>query len=84
MQAEDPRPTPRDTVLFDIEMALMKEEKTWPRRYKPGDHDRFKPLAKGILEHLELSGIRFYRKPPAPKHSTPDFQGAAGTGKESG
>ena len=69
-------------MLFDIEMALMKEEKTWPGRYKPGDHDRFKPLAKGILEHLELCGLRFTRRPPALKHSTPDFQGAAGTGTD--
>ena len=90
MQAEDPRPAPRDEVLFDIEMALQKEEKLWPKRYRPGDHacpgprsgDRFRPLARGILEHLELCGLRFARRPPAPKHSTPDFQGAAGTGKD--
>ena len=72
MHREDSRPVPRDKVLFNIEMALQKGEKLWPKRYRPGDHDRFKPLASGILEHLELCGLRFFRKPPAPGHSTPD------------
>ena len=84
MHSQDSRPAPRDEVLFDIEMALRKEEKLWPKRYRPGDHNRFRPLARGILEYLELCGLRFARRPPAPGHSTPDFQGAAGTGKKSG
>jgi len=52
--------------------------------YRCGDHDRFRPFARDILEHLELCGLRFFRKPPAPRHSTPDPWGSAGTGKESG
>ena len=72
MHREDSQPVPRDKVLFNIEMALRKGEKLWPKRYRPGDHDRFKPLARGILEHLELCGLRFFRKPPGPWHSTPD------------
>ena len=82
MQAEDLQPTPRDTVLFDIEMALKKEQKSWPKRHRPGDHDRLKPMARGILAHLELCGIRFFRKPPGPKHSTPDPWGGTRTGKD--
>ncbi len=83
MHKEDSLPALRDEVLFDIEMALSKEEKLWPKRYRPGDHNRFRPLARGILEHLELCGLRFTRRPPVPKHSTPDPWGGAGTGKES-
>ena len=75
MHSQDSRPAPRDEVLFDIEMALRKEEKLWPKRYRPGDHNRFRPLARGILEYLELCGLRFARRPPAPGHSTPDFLG---------
>ena len=44
-----------------------------------GDHDRLKLMA--VLEHLELCGLRFFRKPPRPWHSTPDPR--AGAGKES-
>ena len=65
-------------------MALKKGEKLWPKRYRPGDHDRFKPLASCILEHLELCGLRFFRKPPAPGHSTPDPWGSTGTPNKSG
>ena len=72
MNTENSRPVPRDKVLFDIEMALQKGEKLWPKRYRPGDHDRFKPLAGKILAHLELCGLRFFRKPSRPWHSTPD------------
>ena len=84
MHREDSRPAPRDEVLFDIEMALCKGEKLWPKRYRPGDHDRFKPLAGGILAHLELCGLRFVRRPSRPWHSTPDPRAGAGTGKDSG
>ena len=84
MHREDSRPAPRDAVLFDIEMALKKEEKLWPRRYRPGDHDRLKPMATAILEHLELCGLRFFRKPPRPWHSTHGPRTGAGTGKQSG
>ncbi len=84
MHKEDSLPALPDEVLFDIEMALGKEEKLWPKRYRPGDHDRLKPMARAILEHLEHCGLQFFRKPPAPRHSTPDFGGAAGIGKESG
>ena len=51
MQIEDPQPTPRDTVLFDIELALKKEQEAWSRRHLPVDHDRFKPMAQHILAH---------------------------------
>lgn len=84
MHKEHGLSAPRDEVLFDIEMALRKEEKLWPKRYRPGDHNRLRPMARAILEHLELCGLRFVRKPPAPRHSTPDPGGGAGTGKESG
>ncbi len=72
MHKEYSLPAPRDEVLFDIEMALSKEEKLWPKRYRPGDHDRLRPMARAIPEHLELCGLQFFRKPPAPRHSTPD------------
>ena len=87
MQNEDSRPAPRDEVLFDIEMALRKEEKLWPKRPRPGDHNRFRPLARGILEHLELCGLRFARKPPA-RNTARRIPGAAPgpgpTGAETG
>ena len=80
MLQHDNRPAPRDTVLFDIEMALRKGEKLWPKRYRPGDHDRLKPMATAILEHLELCGLRFFRKPPRRWHSTSDLQTGAPAG----
>ena len=82
MHREDSRPAPRDEVLFDIEMALRKGEKLWPKRHRPGDHNRFGLLATAVLEHLELCGLRFFRKPPRPLHSTHGPR--AGAGKESG
>ena len=64
MQDEDSRPELRDNVLFDIEMALRKEERLWPKRYRPGDHDRFRSMVRAILAHLELCGLRFFRSCP--------------------
>ena len=84
MHSQDNRPAPYDEVFFDIEMGLRMEETLWPKRYRPGDHNRLRPMARAILEHLEVCGLRFFRNPPAPRHSTPDPWGSAGTGKESG
>ena len=65
-------PVPRDDLKFTVEMALKKARRIWPRKHGPGDHDRFRPVADAIVAHLELCGIRCYRQPPAPGHSTPD------------
>ncbi len=51
MRKEDSLPAPRDEVLFDIEMALSKEEKLWPKRYRPGDHNHGSLLNQQCLLH---------------------------------
>ena len=66
------RPVSRDDLLFTVEMALFKAERLWPKKYVPGDHDRLKPMARAVVEHLELCGMRCFAKPPRPPHSTPD------------
>ena len=72
------RPVERSDLLFTVEMALRKAERFWPKKYMPGDHDRLKPVARRIVEHLELCGIRCFAKAPAPPHSTPDPWGTSG------
>ena len=47
-------PVSRDDLLFNVEMALRKARRLWPRRHVPGDHDRFRPVARAIVKHLEL------------------------------
>ena len=64
------RPVPRVDLLFNVEMALKKANRVWPRKPAPGDHDRYRPVAKEIVAHLELCGIEFFRKQPSRRHST--------------
>ena len=71
------RPVSRDDLLFTVEMALRKAEAFWPKKYVPGDHDRLKPAARAVVEHLELCGMRCFAKPPRPPHGTPDPWGAS-------
>ena len=71
------RPVSRDDLLFTIEMALRKAERFWPKKYVPGDHDRLKPAARAMVEHLELCGIRCFAKPPTRPHGTPDPWGTS-------
>ena len=66
------RPVSRGDLLFAVEFALWKAERFWPKKRRPGDHDRLKPVARKVIEHLELCGIRCFAKPPAPRHGTPD------------
>ena len=70
------RPVSRDDLLFTIEMALRKAERFWPKKYVPGDDDRLKPVARRVIEHLELCGIRCFSRAPRPPHSTLDPWGA--------
>ena len=65
------RPITRDDLLFTIEMALRKAERYWPKKRLPGDHDRLRPIAEKVVEHMELCGIKCFGRPRGPGHSTP-------------
>ena len=69
------RPVSREDLLFTVEMALRKASKLWPKRHLPGDHDRLKPVAKAVVDHIELCGMRCFGKAPGRGHSTPDSWG---------
>ena len=70
-------PVSRGDLLFTIEMALRKAERSWPKKRVPGDHDRLKPVARAVVADLERCGMRVFQRPPAPAHSTPDPWGAS-------
>ena len=73
---DDPNiPISRDDLTFTVHMALPKAEHLWPKRRLPGDHDRLKLVADSVIDHLELCGMRCFRK--APKYGEPHFNGAA-------
>ena len=66
-------PVPREDVLFDIEFALGQHANLWPRqrRCRTVVDQPYHSLAREVLRQLELAGVRFFRKPPAPHHSSP-------------
>ena len=66
------RPISRGDLLFTLEMALRKAESYWPKKRVPGDHDRLAPVARKVVEHMEMCGMRVFGKPPSPGHSTFD------------
>ena len=66
------RPVSREDLLFTVEMALRKASKLWPRKRVPGDHDRLQPVARAVIAHIELCGIRCFSRAPGRQHSTPD------------
>ena len=72
MERKHTIPVSRDDLVFSVDMALRKAERFWPKKRGPGDHDRLRPFAAKIVDHLELCGIKCFRRPPAPRHSTPD------------
>ena len=74
---EDPDiPVSRDDLTFTVHMALRKAEHLWPKRRRPGDHDRLKLAAEAVVAHIELCGIRCVRRAPGHGRSTPDPWGA--------
>ena len=44
---------PRDDLTFTVHMALRKAEHLWPKRRRPGDHDRLKIVADAVVDHIE-------------------------------
>ena len=76
MDDEYDRPVERGDLLFTVEMALRKAERFWPKKRVPGDHDRLKPAARAVVKHLELSGMRCFRRAPVRVHGTPVPYGA--------
>ena len=70
------RPVAEDELVFDVKMGLRKARKFLPRTSRPVDPDPFHLAAKVIVEHLELAGVRCYRKPPIEAHGMPgDLRG---------
>ena len=65
-------PISRDDLTFTVHMALRKAERLWPKRRKPGDHDRLKLVADAVVDHIELCGIRCVRRAPERGRTTPD------------
>ena len=66
------RPISRGDLLFTVEMALRKAERFWPKKRLPGDHDRLRPVAERVVEHMEICGMRCFGRSPGRGHSTPD------------
>jgi hypothetical protein len=60
-------------VLPEIEYALRQALPLVVRAHRPLNA---RMLAEKIVEHLELSRIRFRRLPPAPKHTSDHYMGA--------
>ena len=69
-------PVSREDLVFSVDMALRKASRFWPKKRGPGDHDHLRPVAKMVVDHLELSGMRCFRRSRGPGHSTPDPWGA--------
>ena len=61
---DDLHPIPRDDLLSDIEFALSQSSNYWPKRRRLEDDHPYRPIALKVLEHLQLSGVKCYRKPP--------------------
>ena len=66
-------PVSRDELLFDVEMALSKAERLWPKGPRAGRHDRFKPIASAVVDHLALCGVRCFRRQAIGAASTSDL-----------
>ncbi|MCY3703773.1 MAG: hypothetical protein OXG16_13970 [Rhodospirillales bacterium] len=65
-------PISRDDLTFTVHVALRKAEQLWPKRRRPGDHDRLKIVADAVVVHIGLCGIRCFRRAPERDRTTPD------------
>ena len=66
------RPVSREELVSTIRMALFKARRLWPKA-RPGDHDRPKPMAAAVADHLALCGMRCVGKDPGIGPSASDL-----------
>ena len=59
-------PVPRDELEWAVEFGLWSARKRLPRKVAPGVHDAYRPAAQAVVEHLERSRIRCFRRAPDP------------------
>ena len=59
-------PVARTELVLTIESALSESRHLWPKTRRPGDHDRHKPMALAIVDHLDLCRMRAFRRPMPP------------------
>ena len=64
VMTNDLRAVERDDLIFDVERALDKAACLLPRKRRPGDHNPYRLVAREVVEHLELCGLRFFKGPP--------------------
>lgn len=80
MSENHDRPVSRDELVFTIKFALGKRRRLWPTRRVPGDHDRFEPMARAIVEEMERSRYRCLGIHPGKGFRTPDPEDCAPDG----
>ncbi len=51
-------PISRGDLTFTVHIALLKADRFWPKRRRPGNHDRLKLVADAVVDHIELCGMR--------------------------
>jgi hypothetical protein len=79
MQEPDPNPISRQDVFDIIEYALRQ---ALPNVVQRNKNLNARILTEAALSHMELCGVLFSRKPPAPKHTSDHYMGD-GTPRES-
>ncbi len=62
-------PVDRAALEVTIENALRESRHLWPKTRLPGDHDRHKPIALAVVDHLDLCRMRVFRRPSSPAHT---------------
>ena len=84
MERKHTIPVSREDLVFSVDMALRKAERFWPKKRGPGDHDRLRPIAEMIADHLDLCGIKFFKRPRGPRPQHARSLGHAAAGREAG
>ena len=59
-------PVPRREFLFDMEFALSKAARLWPRKRVYGEDNPYRLVAQRVIEQLELCGIRVFPQETVP------------------
>lgn len=68
---DDLHPVSKQALGFDIEMALFKARSLWPSTRDRSLDNPYGAMAKAVVEHLALCGIRCFRISPREGHGTP-------------
>ena len=68
--ADRGEPVDKEELVLSVAYALSRAHRLWPKKMPHERTQALKPIARKVLDHLEMCGVRWSRKKQPKAHKT--------------